>query len=163
MGPAKTMTVVNRRAFILAAGTAGVLLPSWLSAAETAPPAALERTKQFEEALSALLAGATPIEGKITIELPDVAENGNFVPLSVAVDSPMTDADYIKTIHILSTSNPVARVASFHLSPINGVAKVQSRMRLAKTQDVVVLAQQSNGVVLVATALVKVTIGGCAS
>ena len=75
----------------------------------------------------------------------------------------MTDDDYVKTIHILSTSNPVARVATFHLSPVNGAAKVQSRMRLAKTQDVIALATLSSGVMLISTALVKVTIGGCAS
>ncbi|MEQ1714424.1 MAG: thiosulfate oxidation carrier protein SoxY [Hyphomicrobium sp.] len=162
-----TYTLMNRRAFVLAAGAGGLALPSWLQAAETAPAPVMapfmERTQQFQDALSALLAGATPIEGKILVELPEIAENGNFVPLTVSVESPMTDADYVKSIHILSTANPVARVGSFHLSPVNGLAKVQSRMRLAKTQDVVALALQSNGIVLIATAMVKVTIGGCAS
>ena len=123
-------------------------------------PAALERP---EEAFAALVAGATPLEGKVTFELPEVAENGNFVPLSVSVDSPMTPEDYVKTIHILSTANPVARIASFHLSPVNGVAKVMSRIRLAKTQDVIALAQLSTGLTAIATATVKVTIGGCSN
>ncbi len=104
-----------------------------------------------------------PIEGKITVELPEIAENGNFVPLTITVDSPMTADDYVRKIHLLSTNNPVARVATFHLSPINAVARVQSRMRLSKTQDVVVVAEMSNGDMAIATSLVKVTIGGCGS
>ncbi len=66
-------------------------------------------------------------------------------------------------IHILSTANPVARIATFHLSPVNGVAKVQSRIRLAKTQDVIALAQLSNGALVMGTTTIKVTIGGCSS
>ncbi|HEY8194887.1 MAG TPA: thiosulfate oxidation carrier protein SoxY, partial [Hyphomicrobium sp.] len=88
--------------------------------------------------------------------------NGNFVPITIVVESPMTDADHVKAIHLLSTANPVAHVATFRLSPINAVARVQSRMRLAKTQDVVTLAELSTGQMLIATTFVKVTIGGCA-
>lgn len=157
------IAVVSRRTMLLSAAAAAVLWPALFAAAQDAPPPLLERSKQFEEAYAALLAGATPIDGRVTLELPEVAENGNFVPVTVAVESPMTDEDYVKTIHILATSNPVARVASFHLAPVNGVAKVQSRMRLAKTQDVIALATLSSGVMLISTTLVKVTIGGCAS
>lgn len=159
-----TLSVVNRRAFLISAGAAAAVLPALgVFAAEGQIPESIERSKQFEEAYAALVAGGTPLEGKITLELPEIAENGNFVPLTVSVDSPMTPEDYVKVIHILATANPVARVASFHLSPVNGVAKVQSRMRLAKTQDVIAIAQLSNGVLAAATATVKVTIGGCAS
>lgn len=161
MAETATVSILNRRTFLVAAGS--LALPAILQAAETAPPPAMERSALFEQAYAALLAGATPIEGKITLELPEIAENGNFVPLTVAVDHPMTEADYVKAIHILSTSNPVARVASFHLTPVNGVARVQSRIRLAKTQDVVAIAHLSSGLVAVASATVKVTIGGCAS
>ena len=160
---ALSVSVVSRRSLLLTASAAAALWPALFAAAQETPPQALERSKQFEEAYAALLAGAKPIEGKVTLELPEIAENGNFVPVTVGVESPMTDDDYVKTIHILSTSNPVARVATFHLSPVNGTAKVQSRMRLAKTQDVIALATLSSGVMLISTALVKVTIGGCAS
>ena len=159
-----TLSVLNRRAFLITAGTAAAFLPALdLFAQEVSVPEAVQRTKLFEEAYAALVAGGTPLEGKMTLELPEIAENGNFVPLTVVVDSPMTPEDHVKVIHILATANPVARVASFHLSPVNGAAKVQSRMRLAKTQDVVAIAQLSNGLLLAATATVKVTIGGCAS
>lgn len=155
-----TISVMNRRSLLIAGGAA-VLLSPLMAAAQEPPAQASERSGVFEEAYGALTAGGTPLEGKVTLELPDIAENGNFVPLTVNVDSPMTPENYVKTIHILSTGNPVARVASFHLSPINGIAKVQSRIRLAKTQDVIALAQLSSGVLLAGTATVKVTIGGC--
>lgn len=158
-----TLSVVNRRAFLISAGAAAAVLPAvGVEAQEVLISEAIERTKQFQEAYAALVAGSTPLEGKITLELPEIAENGNFVPLTVMVDSPMTPEDHVKVIHLLATSNPVARVASFHLSPVNGVARVQSRMRLAKTQDVIAIARFSNGLIAAATATVKVSIGGCA-
>ncbi|MCB1485396.1 MAG: thiosulfate oxidation carrier protein SoxY [Hyphomicrobiaceae bacterium] len=157
-----TISVLNRRSLLITGGAAMFLHPL-LAAAQEAPPQAMERSKIFEEAYAMLTAGGTPLEGKVTLELPEIAENGNFVPVTITVDSPMTPEDYVKTIHLLSTANPVARVASFHLSPINGVAKVQSRMRLAKTQDVIALAVLSNGTLAVGSSTVKVTIGGCSS
>lgn len=134
-----------------------------MPAQAAADAAAPERTAQFKEAFDKLIAGATPVEGRIAVDLPETAENGNFVPVSISVDSPMTDADHVKTIHLLSTGNPWANVATFHLSPRNGLAKVQSRMRLARTQDVIVLAEMSDGSLAISTTLVKVTIGGCQS
>lgn len=158
------IAVLSRRSLLVSAGAVTAAFP-FLSvrAEDLAPQPSLERTKQFEEAYAALVAGGKPLEGKITLELPEVAENGNFVPLTVSVDSPMTEEDHVKVIHILSTSNPIARIASFHLSPVNGIAKVQSRIRLAKSQDVMALAQFSNGLMAIGTMTVKVTIGGCAS
>ena len=153
---------VNRRAFLASSAAAAVLTP-FLVYAETSSPLTLERSRKFEEDFAKLIGGATPVDGKIAVDLPEIAENGNFVPITIAVDSPMTDADHVKAIHLLSTANPFAHVATFHLSPINAVARVQTRMRLAKTQDVVTLAELSNGQMLIATTLVKVTIGGCAS
>ena len=164
------IALISRRALLASAATA-LAISSGLSAllldvgalADDASSSKIGRTKWFEEELTKLLAGAAPTEGKIKLELPEIAENGNFVPVTITVESPMTADDYVKTIYLLSTSNPVARVATFHLSPINGLARVQSRMRLAKTQDVVALAQMSNGTMEIATVLVKVTIGGCGS
>jgi sulfur-oxidizing protein SoxY len=157
-----TISVLNRRSLLIAGGAAALLRPL-LAVAQEEPPQGLERSQVFQDAYAALTAGATPIEGKVTLELPELAENGNFVPLTVSVESPMTPDDYVKVIHILSTANPVARIATFQLSPINGVAKVQSRIRLAKTQDVIALAQLSNGSLVMGTTTIKVTIGGCSS
>jgi sulfur-oxidizing protein SoxY len=153
--------ILNRRSFLVSATAAAGLIPL-LAYADSSDSLALERSKKFDDVFAKLSGGATPIEGKITVDLPEVAENGNFVPVTIVVESPMTDADHVKAIHLLSTANPVAHVATFRLSPINAVARVQSRMRLAKTQDVVTLAELSTGQMLIATTLVKVTIGGCA-
>lgn len=166
------ISVISRRTLV-ASGAAALWLPALLARAgnpsslapsSSAGPtsSSIERSAVFEADFKAILAGATPVDGKITLELPEIADNGNFVPVTVSVESPMTDTDYVKTIHILSTNNPVARVATFQLSPLNAVARVQSRMRLSKTQDVIALAVMSNGTITIATARVKVTIGGCA-
>jgi sulfur-oxidizing protein SoxY len=73
----------------------------------------------------------------------------------------MIDTDYVRTLHLLSTSNPQALVASFHLIPASGKAAVAGRMRLARTQDVVAIAERNDDVFLIATRKVEVTIGGC--
>jgi len=156
------ISIVNRRSFLVSAAAVAGLTPLLVHAATTSS-LTLDRSPKFEEDFAKLVGGATPVEGKITVDLPEIAENGNFVPITISVDSPMTDADYVRAIHLLSTANPVAHVATFRLSPLNAVARVQSRMRLAKTQDVVTLAELSSGQMLIATTLVKVTIGGCAS
>ena len=149
----------DRRQFLISAAAAAGWLPLIAKAAHG--EAALERSRQFEETFAKLTGRATPVAGRITVDLPELADNGNFVPITMMVDSPMTDADHVKSIHIVSTANPAALVATFHLSPVNAVARVQSRMRLAKTQDVIVLAELSNGDMLISTTTVKVTIGGC--
>lgn len=153
------ITQFDRRQFLLSATAAAGLLPLITKAAHG--ETALERSRQFEETFAKLTHGVTPVSDKIVVDLPELADNGNFVPITMTVASPMTDADYVKAIHIVSTANPVALVATFHLSPVNAVARVQSRMRLAKTQDVIVLAELSSGEMLMSTTKVGVTIGGC--
>lgn len=150
--------ILSRRAFVLS-GAAAMMLPAFLARAEDDPE--FPHSDMFKEELKNVLKGATPVEGKIAIDLPETAENGNFVPLTIQVDSPMTAEDHVKTVHLLSTGNPFARVATFHLKPINAVARIQSRMRLAKTQDVFVAAEMSDGSIAVSSVMVKVTIGGC--
>lgn len=125
------------------------------------PNAKAPQSDDFTAAYKAIVGDTEIIETGITLELPQIAENGNFVPVTITVDSPMTDADHIRRIHLLSTANPIAKVATYHLSPINGLARVQSRMRLAKTQDVYIVAERSDGAKIVGSAVVKVTIGGC--
>lgn len=154
------IAILNRRTFVAAGAAAAAFLP-YLARAEDAGANALAPSQKFKDDFARIAGAVTPIEGKVTVDLPETAENGNFVPITIAVESPMTDADYVRAIHILSTENPHAHVATFYLSPVNAVARVQTRMRLAKTQNVVVLAEQSNGEMLILTTLVKVTIGGC--
>jgi sulfur-oxidizing protein SoxY len=153
--------MINRRAFLVSAAAAAGLAPL-LAYAETSGSLTHERSQKFLDDFAKLVGNATPIEDKITVDLPELAENGNFVPVTISVDSPMTETDHVKAMHILATANPVAHIATFRLSPINGIARVQSRIRLAKSEDVVTLAELSTGEMLIATTFVKVTIGGCA-
>ncbi len=155
------ISVLDRRAFVVAGAAAVAFAPFVAADAESNPPASSASSQEFKDDFARIVGAATPIDGKIAVDLPEIADNGNFVPITIAVDSPMTDADHVKAIHLLSTANPRAHVATFHLSPVNAVARVQSRMRLAKTQDVIVLAELSGGNVLISTTRVNVTIGGC--
>lgn len=99
--------------------------------------------------------------GKVTISAPPIAENGNTVPIGISVDSPMTDQSYVKTIAVAADGNPLPGVAIIHLSPANGQANVNFRIRLAQTQTITAVAQMSDGSAYAATQLIKVTIGGC--
>lgn len=151
------ISVMSRRAFVVA-GFAAVGLGPLIPRAEAALS---EPSREFKDDFARIIGDAKPIDGRIAVDLPETADNGNFVPITISVESPMTDADHVTAIYLLSTANPRAHVATFHLSPINAVARVQSRMRLAKTQDVIVLAALSNGDMLISTTRVGVTIGGC--
>jgi len=106
---------------------------------------AQDASEGWEQTVKKLLGDAKPIEGKVLIDLPEIAENGNTVPFTVSVDSPMSETDNVRTIYIIATANPQPGVATFHFSPLSGKAMVASRMRLARTQDVLVIAELSEG------------------
>ncbi len=124
-------------------------------------PAAAQLTAPAQAALDRLRAGRPLAEGRITLRLPNIAENGNAVPLSVTVESPMTEADHVTRIHVLADRNPTPEVASFELTRAMGRAQADTRIRLGETQDVIVLAEMNDGRIFTARAEVKVTIGGC--
>jgi sulfur-oxidizing protein SoxY len=105
--------------------------------------------------------GATPEKTGIDMEMPQIAENGNAVPLHVRVASPMTPDDHVKAIHVFAERNPRPRVATFHLGPDAGRADVSTRVRLGGTQNVTVLAELSGGRWRVAAQNVLVTTGAC--
>jgi sulfur-oxidizing protein SoxY len=102
--------------------------------------------------------GRTPVEGSMKLVLPELAENGNTVPLSVAVDAPA--GAHVQEILVLAPANPNARVIRFRFSPAS-VPEASTRVRLAETQDVIAIAKLSNGAFLSASRQIKVTIGGC--
>jgi len=151
------LQIVDRRDFLLGAGAiagfAFLFGPSQVQAQDKAA--------EFDAALKKIIGGAKPIEGRIVLDLPEIAENGNTVPFTLSVDSPMTEQEYVKTMHILATGNPQFDVASFQFTPASGKAMVAARMRLAGTQDVVAVAELNDGKFLVGKRTVKVTIGGC--
>jgi sulfur-oxidizing protein SoxY len=100
-------------------------------------------------------------KGKITLKLPEIAENGRTVPLSVSVESPMTEKDHVKAIHIVSEGNPNPDLISFNLTPAAGKAEISTRVRLGKTQSIQAAAVMSDGSVYLTKQKIKVTIGGC--
>jgi len=99
--------------------------------------------------------------GGLSLNAPEIAENGNSVPISVTVDSPMTADSYVESISLFAEGNPLPEVITFNFTPASGEAFASTRMRLARTQNVVAVAKMSDGSVVSDTRNVKVTIGGC--
>lgn len=145
---------LTRRHMLGAASAAAVM-------AALMPRMAVADEASVAEAIKKLAAGKTMAEGRIKLEVPPIAENGLVVPISVEVDSPMTDADYVKAVHIFADGNPLPNIVSYKFSPAAGKAAGATRMRLAQTQNIVCVAEMSNGALFTAKANVKVTIGGC--
>lgn len=130
-------------------------LPLAAGAAQAAEP------EDFAGAERAILAGRAPDADGIAFDMPRLSENGNSVDVAVKVDSPMTAADHVTAIHILSEKNPVPRVATFTLTPRAGRAEVATRIRLATSQTILVLAETSTGRVHRAAREVIVVLGAC--
>jgi sulfur-oxidizing protein SoxY len=114
-----------------------------------------------EDAIKKFTGGKTPVQGKIKLDLPEIAENGNTVPMTVTVDSPMTEQSHVTEVLIVADENPRSGVATFHFSPASGIAEANTRIRLAATQDVIAVAKMNDGSFYTASKQVKVTIGGC--
>jgi len=140
----------------LALGASGAAL-TFVGLSARASAAAKEAADQ----IASFTGGKTAEKGRIAIELPEIAENGNTVPLSVSVDAPMTADNYVSEILIVADGNPNPGVATFHFSPLSGKAEASTRIRLAATQNIIVVAKTSKGEFFTNQKLVKVTIGGC--
>lgn len=152
------MAEMDRRALLKAAGM-GVLAATGAGIASSANATPDEAAAY----LSKMTGGAsgTANSDRVSIKLPEIAENGATVPVTVSVNSPMTSGDYVKNIHVVAEGNPNPEVISFNLTPATGKAEVATRMRLGKTQNVVVAAVMNDGSVHTNLKSVKVTIGGC--
>ncbi len=148
---------LNRRQALLGLGAGSVALATLAGL----PRPARADAASAAEAIKQKIGDKAMQEGRITLELPEIAENGNTVPITVEVDSPMTDADYCKSVHVFAEGNPLPNVASFNFTPACGKAIAITRMRLAKTQKVIAVAEMSDGGIYTTSAEVKVTIGGC--
>ena len=114
-----------------------------------------------EELIQKFTGGKPATAGKVKLDLPEIAENGNTVPLTVSVESPMTAQSYVTDILVLADGNPRAGVVTFHFSPASGVAEASTRIRLGGTQNIIAIAKMSDGLFYMDTRQVKVTIGGC--
>ena len=144
----------SRRLVLTAAGVGALALA-------LAPMMAVATPAAVEAELKKLLGDRKATEGKIKLDLPAIAENGLVVPLNVDVESPMTDADHVNAIHVFAEGNPLPGVVTFRFTPASGRASASTRIRLAATQDIVCIAEMSDGKVHMARQEVKVTIGGC--
>lgn len=149
---------VDRRQVIAGAGAAA-LLP--ISARAQSPSSPAHPSPQFVAAWDALTRGREAQEARVTLEVPRLAENGNSVPIKIAVDSPMTAADHVRVIHLLSEQNPIAVIARFHIGPRSGAARVATIMRLATTQNVRAVAEMSDGSLWQARAESVVLLAAC--
>lgn len=99
--------------------------------------------------------------GRVNLNIPELAENGNMIPVSVAVDSPMTKDAYVKSVLLAADGNPMPSLITFNFSPMSGKAQAAARIRLAQTQNVIAIAAMSDGSFFMDRKTVKVTIGGC--
>jgi len=119
----------------------------------------------FPDNLTPLIREATggelPKTSHVKLTLPPIAESGNSVPLKVQVESPMTAADYVKSIHLFSEKNPRPVIAQFHLTSRSGKAEISTRIRLAGSQQVVAVAVMSDGSSWAGTADVVVIAAAC--
>lgn len=134
-----------------AAAFAAVLTPRMSLATET----------QVADELKKLYGDKKMLDGKIKLDVPQIAENGLVVPVNIDIESPMTDADHVKAVHIFADGNPLPGIVSYRFTPACGKASAAVRMRLAQTQNVICVAEMSDGTLHTARAEVKVTIGGC--
>ena len=125
-------------------------------------PAATASPVAMDAAVRALVGEATVKSGKVKLELPPIVENGNVVPLTVSVDSPMSEAHHVTAIHIFNEKNPQPYVAAFELGPRAGRAVVSTRIRLADSQQVVAIARLNDGSFWSDGADVIVTLAACA-
>lgn len=160
---------VSRRAVLMAMGLLGAAVGGLSILA--APRAALGQGNlgalQPEEKVDATiqrLFGSRPIKdgsGVVKLEIPLIAENGSVVPVTVEVQSPMTPANYVKNIYIISDKNRRPMNAKFSLTPEMGAASIGANLRLGETTDVRAIAEMNDGTLLMAKREVKVTVGGC--
>jgi sulfur-oxidizing protein SoxY len=149
------LTLNRRQALTIGVGALA------LAASGGATSPALAAKNDSEELIKKFTGGKTATEGRVRLDLPEIAENGNTVPMTVSVESPMTEQSYVSDVLIVSDGNPRGGVATFHFSPASGVAEANVRIRLAETQNVIAVAKMNDGSFFMASKPVKVTIGGC--
>lgn len=151
-----TQVMTRRSALVLSAGAVAAT-----AVGGAATPAGATAKNNSAELIRAFTGGAAPTVGRVKLEAPEIAENGNTVPFTVSVESPMTAADHVTEVLVVADGNPLGGVCKFHFTPASGVAEANTRIRLSETQNIVAVAKMSNGTFFSGTVNVKVTIGGC--
>lgn len=150
-----TVSLNRRQALALGAGATAFILTVGVRGE------AVAASDDVKKAIMDFTGGKEPTAGRVSLNAPEIAENGNTVPIAFNVESPMTADDHVAEVLLLAVGNPSPGVATFHFSQYSGEAEASTRMRLAKTQDVIAVAKMTDGSVFIDTKTVKVTIGGC--
>jgi sulfur-oxidizing protein SoxY len=147
----------TRRRFLGLAGSAAVL-----GAVPVVTPRLAEATPAMLAAAIRNVVGAAVVRtGKIKLDIPPLVENGNTVPMTVSVSSPMTSDDYVRSIHVFNEKNPQPNIGNFYLGPRCGRAQISTRIRLADSQKIVAIARLSDGSFWSASVDVVVTLAAC--
>src|SRR5687767_1131987 len=144
----------SRRAFLRAAAGLGLASVIAVRPARATPAA-------MQEAINKVVGTARVSRGRVKLDVPPLSENGHAVPITVNVESPMTEADHVKAVHVFTEKNPQPEVASFRFGPRAGRARVSTRIRLADTQTVIAVGELHDGSFWSASATVVVTLAAC--
>ena len=148
----KMKNISRRNAIVLMLGAAGYLVSSKIVFAGK---------EQVLKRIDEITKGKGAKELDIFLDLPEIAENGNQVKVNFEIESEMTEESYIKNVYILADGNPAPDVAKFSFTPDMGMCSATTRIRLSKTQNVVLVAENNNNEYFMTKSKVKVTIGGC--
>lgn len=141
----------SRRSFIVALGSVSIV--PWLNAQAT--------TSEAVETIKKIVGQAEPRVGRVTLEIAPLVENGNLVPMTVSVESPMTSTDFVKAIHIISEKNPLPNIVSFNFGARAGRAQVSTRIRLLTSQRLWAIAEMNDGSFWQGHADTVVTLAAC--
>lgn len=152
------MKPATRRQFLAVAGgvATGVVLPPVVHAQMVRTP-----LNNMPEVIRKLAGSKTISKGRVKLDVPPLVENGHLVPISVRVDSPMTAADHVTAIHVFTERNPLPEMATFRFGPRAGRAQVSTRVRLADTQNVIAIAEMSDGSLWSDNVFMIVTLAAC--
>ena len=148
----------SRRQFL--AASARLAAGAGIASIVALPPAGAT-PETLRGAIAEIVGGAQLREGRVMLDLPPLVENGNAVPLTVSVESPMSEADHVKAIHVFNEKNPQPYVLTARLGPRAGHARLSTRIKLADAQRVVAVAAMSDGTFWSASADIIVTIAAC--
>jgi sulfur-oxidizing protein SoxY len=154
--------MIDRRGFVLSVvGTVVCIEAANAQNAGSADSVHSAAPAALATAVQSFTQGAPVREGKVAIDVAALVENGNTVPITVQVDSPMTVAEHVRRVAIVTERNPQPDVVVFHLGPHNAKASVATRMRLATSQRVLALAELSDGSYWQHSVAVVVTLAAC--
>ncbi len=151
------MSRTSRREFLKSAGAVTLALP----AVSLVSPSARATPDTMKAAIDKVVGNAKVTKGKIAIDIPPLVENGNVVPVTITVDSPMTKDNYVKALHLFNEKNPQPNVIGVAFGPRAGKAAISTRIRLADAQKVVAIAEMSDGAFYTESADVIVTLAAC--